>query len=84
MYREKTHALAKMVGTYLWGNMGYEELKSQVPLGTNFLRGTEAAKARVRNKKVLLVAGWCPMKDEVLDLDTPLVARDSRCLTSRL
>ena len=55
---------------YLDGNITYAQLKERVPQTTNWLCGSEKGKRHCMDcQDVQLVLGWCPIRDEVLDLD---------------
>ncbi|RDL36649.1 uncharacterized protein BP5553_06001 [Venustampulla echinocandica] len=80
-YGDKKKALAEMAGQYFWGAGGWNDLIKKVPPGTNWLTSCRPQMIRCKNQEVLLVLGWCPVRDEVTDLDA---IPSERCLTEQI
>jgi hypothetical protein len=57
-----------MASEYLWGG-SFSDLVSKVLEGTNWLKRCKPQMIRCRGQDVLLVLGWCPPQDEIIDLD---------------
>lgn len=78
IYNGALGSLGALADQYLLGEITYKELKQQVNPATNWLRGSEKFKEKLRDLAVLLVLGWCPLYDQERDIENP------GCITEEL